>query len=227
MSIDRFTPTDWSTTHPTAKTLLFHPRQPLNASATGYIEFGEGLGLHLRYKCKVRSPWWRVPVTTIPDLFVSYMSGSNPRIVANPARAHHLNSIHGLRVRPELRALASRTLPLLALSSYSLLSAEIEGRSYGGGVLKLEPREADRWLVPNPETAMLANELHGTLLNLGSKLIRSGDLAGASEIANQIVGDLLHEVSLVPIDSNAVRSARSDLLRRRLTRGRQKTASAS
>jgi hypothetical protein len=33
-------------------------------------------------------------------------------------------------------------------SSLTLLSAEVEGRAYGGGVLKLETREAEKLLVP-------------------------------------------------------------------------------
>ena len=35
----------------------------------------------------------------------------------------------------------------------SQLSAEVYGRSYGGGILKLEPREAAKTLVPNAETS--------------------------------------------------------------------------
>ena len=39
-------------------------------------------------------------------------------------------------------------LALGSLSSISQLSAELAGRSYGGGVLKLEPSEFTAWLVP-------------------------------------------------------------------------------
>lgn len=42
-------------------------------------------------------------------------------------------------------------LPLACFNSATLLSAEICGRSYGGGVLKIEPGEASKLLVPSLE----------------------------------------------------------------------------
>lgn len=217
-AMNRFTKRDWSSAGVRAKTLLFYPRSPLSASAASFIAQGESLGIDTRYKCRVRKPWWRVPVTPVPDLFVSYMSGSTPRIVSNDARALHLNSIHGLRVDPELKELAQQALPLLSLSSCSLLSAEIEGRAYGGGVLKLEPREAARWLVPNPETVRAASLNSGRLIDTGNRLLRTGDLAGASEVADEIIASLATHGE-PPIDAIAVRVARSELLHRRLRRG--------
>ena len=79
------------------------------------------------------------------NVLVAYMSGAYPRAAVNRAGAYFTNSIHGLRLRDG----ASPTLLTLALhSSLSLLSLEIEGRSYGGGILKIEPRELDRVLLP-------------------------------------------------------------------------------
>jgi hypothetical protein len=37
------------------------------------------------------------------------------------------------------------------MNSLTALSAELEGRHYGGGVLELVPSEIERLLVPNPE----------------------------------------------------------------------------
>ncbi len=220
MAMERITAKGLDSAGVSARTRLFYPQEPLRPTALRYIEVGKRQGIPDRYKCRVRNPWWRVPITPVPDLFVSYMSGATPRMVANQAGALHLNSIHGLRALPDFRSLAMKALPLLSLSSYSLLSAEIEGRSYGGGVLKLEPREAAKWLVPSPDAAFLALELHETLLDVGAKLIKKGDLPGATEVADQILADLLQGVSARPIDSLAVRAARSGLLRRRITRGR-------
>src|SRR5438034_3856231 len=48
-------------------------------------------------------------------------------------------------------------------------SAEIEGRSYGGGVLELEPTEAERLLVPA--------ELNGAMpIEDADRLVRDGKL---------------------------------------------------
>ncbi len=218
-SMGNVTAKDIESADNSARSFLFYPQAPLDQAARSYIDHGVSLGIPERYKCRVRTPWWRVPLTSTPDLFVSYMSGATPRIVSNSARARHLNSIHGLRTPPETRSLAMKALPLLALNSYSLLSAELEGRSYGGGVLKLEPREASRWLVPGTDAASASIELYSSVFAMGIKLMKNGDLPGATEIADQIVEELLHETSAGRIDFDVIKAARSELLRRRLTRG--------
>jgi hypothetical protein len=45
-----------------------------------------------------------------------------------------------------------------------MLAAERTGRSYGGGVLKLEPSEADRLLVPAPTVVARGKNILSSLL---------------------------------------------------------------
>jgi hypothetical protein len=101
------------------------------------------------YKCRVRDPWYVVPDVKIPDFFLSYMSGRKVAFVRNAARCACTNSLHTVRLKdrnllPKL--LAAQGSPLFQLS------CEIEGHPLGGGMLKLEPREAGRVLVPSIET---------------------------------------------------------------------------
>ncbi|MCY3886096.1 MAG: N-6 DNA methylase [Chloroflexi bacterium] len=122
---------------------LLHPDGDQIDEALGnYIDHGEALGVPGAYKCQVRAPWWRPPLAAVPDLFFTYMSHRHPRLVANHAGVRHLNSMHGLRLRNDAPKSAQAALPILALNSVTMLGAEIFGRSYGGGVLKMEPREA-------------------------------------------------------------------------------------
>lgn len=134
-----------------AGTFLFRPgadRTTMSAAARDYLAAGEATKVHHAYKCKVRSPWWQVPLVAVPDLFLTYMNADTPRLTTNSARVRHLNSVHGVYLKQDYRRLGQELLPLASLNTVTLLGAELVGRAYGGGMLKLEPREADRLPVP-------------------------------------------------------------------------------
>lgn len=139
---------------------LFRPSDRPSDAALRYIERGEEQLVHTAYKCRVRSPWWRVPLPAIPDAFVTYMNAYGPSICANGAGVALLNSCHGLYFHGEIQQALRELLPIACLNSATMLGAEIEGRSYGGGMLKLEPREAAALPVPSPQlVARCASEL--------------------------------------------------------------------
>ncbi|GIF76197.1 N-6 DNA methylase [Asanoa siamensis] len=130
-----------------------------------YIKHGKDLGVDQAYKCRIRTPWWRPPAVSPPDLFFTYMSHRYPRMVTNSIGCTFLNSMHGIRLREEAPASARFALPLLAFNSVTMLGAEIFGRSYGGGILKMEPSEAAVLPVPNFKAmqqawAILADDRH-------------------------------------------------------------------
>lgn len=131
-------------------TWLFRPRGEPSAAGRRYVAAGEATGVDAAYKCRVRSPWWRTPEVPPADLLLTYMNADTARLCTNAAGVRHLNSVHGVYLREEHRLLGRELLPLAALNSVTLLGAEVTGRAYGGGVLKLEPREADRWPMPDP-----------------------------------------------------------------------------
>jgi adenine-specific DNA-methyltransferase len=130
--------------------LLWLPGERLSQAEKTYVRRGEELGYARRYKCRVRSPWYRVPGVTTPDAFLTYMSDVVPRLCLNRAQVVSSNTLHNIRL-PQIPASLRKAFVTAFYNSATLLSCERVGRSYGGGVLKLEPREADRIQVPSTD----------------------------------------------------------------------------
>ncbi|MDE2893060.1 MAG: N-6 DNA methylase [Chloroflexota bacterium] len=148
-----FTEEDWDRLRDEGRPVwLFRPDSEDQAPAVeAYKRVGERLEIPGRYKCRIRPEWWRPPTSTPPDFFFTYMSHRFPRLVANDARVTFLNSMHGLHLASGAPSFVRRALPLAMLNSLTVLGGELGGRSYGGGVLKLEPREAALLPVPSLE----------------------------------------------------------------------------
>lgn len=192
---------------------LFRPPDLPSAAATRYIEAGQAAGVHLAYKCRVRTPWYRVPLLAPADLLLTCMNADTPRLVGNRARAHHLNSVHGVYLGAGHSTLGRDLLPLAALNSATVLHAEMVGRAYGGGVLKIEPREADRWLVPAPElVADRAAQLRAVRRTVAG-LLGQGRLLDAVAAVDAALD--------LDVDLESVRAARNSLANRRAVRSRR------
>ena len=127
-------------------------RLPKNAELPSgiarYLATEQGRQARRAYKCRMRTPWYSVPDVKVPDFFLTYMSGRTPSLVRNSAAATCTNAIHAVRVHHEedvdliIRRWSSR---------FVRLSCELEGHPLGGGMLKLEPREAARIVLPSSE----------------------------------------------------------------------------
>lgn len=199
-----------------ARGYLFRPAAgDPSPEALRYISAGERTGIHTAYKCRVRRPWWRVPLVRAPDLFLTYMNHRYPRLVSNDAGVHHLNSLHGVKLRAGSEAAGRELLPLAHLNSLSLLSAEVVGRAYGGGMLKLEPREAVRWLAPSPELVGAASR---PLRKLRAELIDTPE-RDAEDVIRAVDEILLSDaLGLQGPGLSRIREARRQLTSRRTAR---------
>jgi len=132
-----------------------------------YLDTEEGRQARKTYKCSVRDPWYSVPDVQVPDLFLSYMSGVSPGLVRNGAKCTCTNSVHSVRIRDQ--SAAGRLIESWK-SPFVQLSCEIEGHPLGGGMLKLEPREATQILLPSES---LNTEVSSVVIQEALSLIRS------------------------------------------------------
>ena len=121
------------------------PEKNISRSIKNYIEQGEKAGVNTGYKCRIRQRWYDVPSIYSPDAFLFRQIYDAPLMVANEVGATSTDTIHRVRLKREL---SPQLLAAAFCNSLTFAWAEVCGRSYGGGVLELEPREAEELPIP-------------------------------------------------------------------------------
>jgi adenine-specific DNA methylase len=178
----------------------------LDTALAAYIEAGEQEGVHEGYKCSIRKKWWVVPSTWAPDAFLLRQIYDHPRIVANETGATSTDTVHRVRM---LNGTPPIKLAAASINSMTFAFSEVLGRSYGGGVLELEPREAESLPVPDPKKLAMSD------VKRIDKLMRQGELTAALDYADaKLLADFPGRLT------SDLRRAWIRLRDRRLTRGR-------
>lgn len=197
-------------------TWLFRPNGDPSRAAQEYIDAGHKAGVDDAYKCRVRKPWWRVPLVRPADLLLTYMNADTPRLTTNRAGAHHLNSVHGVYLKKGATRLGRDLLPLASLNSMTLLGAETVGRAYGGGLLKLEPREADSLPLPSHAVVTRASGKLALLRPQVSTLLRNSRLMDAARLVDEVL--LVGELGMKRTHLKRLREAHAEYTARRVAR---------
>lgn len=199
---------------------LLAPRCADDGAVAAYLAAGVEGAVPERTKVRRRRPWYRVTRTDPPDLVLTAMSGGAPRLAVNAAGAAVCNTLHAVRLRPGLPPGSAELLALAALTSLSELSAELEGHALGGGLLKLEPSEALRLVLPlrRPDAGGEVPTLDPRLLavaDAADRALRAGDAAEARHIADRAL--LTGGGGMTEADADALAAAAERL--RALRRG--------
>ncbi|MCP5536146.1 MAG: SAM-dependent DNA methyltransferase [Akkermansiaceae bacterium] len=118
--------------------------EKLPANVRKYLDIGLSQSLHTRFKCRTRKTWYKVPSVYSAPIAMLKRAHHFPRLVLNSAEAYTTDTayrIQPLNIKPA-------QLVFGFVNSLTSLTAEMEGRHYGGGVLELVPSEIERLLVP-------------------------------------------------------------------------------
>jgi adenine-specific DNA methylase len=187
--------------------------EKLKKNLAEYIAEGEANKFHEGYKCSIRKPWFHVPSLWNPDAFLFRQIHDFPRFVLNSAGATSTDTIHRVTAHGcDPKALVASTFTHLTAAS-----AEIEGRSYGGGVLELEPTEAEKLLVPDILTAAVP-------LDEADKMVRSGQLGLAALLEENDRRILVEELGFTLADCLRLKTIWAKLRDRRFSRGKRPRA---
>ncbi len=189
--------------------LLNPPDEPfyrLSDTLKAYISVGEEKGLNNGYKCRIRSRWYIVPTPWIPQAFMLRQIHHYPKIILNDAAATSTDTIHRVRMR---NGIPARTAAAAFLNSLTFAFSEITGRSYGGGVLELEPNEAEKLPLP----LIGADTLNIQQLD---SLLREGNINAALDITDRVL--LSEGLGLTSEETKMLRTIWQKLHDRRINR---------
>ncbi len=111
-----------------------------------FLRWAKKLGADKGYIARKRRAWWAVRLREPPPILATYMARRPPAFVQNLAAARYINIAHGLYPREPLTPVViARLATYLADAAGAAL-----GRTYAGGLMKFEPREMERMIVPAP-----------------------------------------------------------------------------
>jgi hypothetical protein len=116
-----------------------------------YLEEGKAQGISDGYICRNRKPWYKQELRHSPDLVVGYMGRSRKeatpfKFYLNRSKAIAANSYLMIYLKPEAKDKIKHggAGMMRLIDSLASITEDIfleKGRSYGGGLHKLEPKE--------------------------------------------------------------------------------------
>lgn len=162
--------------------LLLSPgRQKLHTVVRDYLDSYPSKLRAKNITFEKRSPWYAVGYVATASAFIGSMAHESPKIIWNAAKVSCANGLYKLYRRKEtewgqLLAVASLTTPFR-------LSAELRARVRGSGVLKLEPSDVAKLLIP-AKPLLLDTNASRKLMQQIDTLVRSGEYESATRLAD-------------------------------------------
>lgn len=127
---------------------LLSPRELLSTSVKKYLAEGRRFGIHERYLPSHRPVWFRPEVRKPAPILVSVFSRGRFRFVHNTAGVLNLTAYHGIYPH-DISPRHVRALVDYLNSPVAARSLVDHRRIYGGGLMKLEPRDVESLEIPD------------------------------------------------------------------------------
>ena len=148
-----------------------------------FIQKGARKKFNQRVHSKNRKPWYAVKADKIPNGFFPYRISKIPFLVINSSRLQSTNSVHRIYFN-NLTEIQIKWLQVSILSKFSQLSIEAVSKTYGRGMLKIEPGNLKQVLVLVKEDNCV-NVVYDEI----SEILKNGNKEEAMRIAtNFIIG---------------------------------------
>ncbi len=211
-----FSNADWllNTGNQTPSFLLNVPNVPFSELPDvlrKYISAGEEKEMHRGYKCRIRNHWYVVPSVWVPQAFMLRQVHTYPKIILNDAVTTCTDTIHRVKFRNDA---PPRQVAAAFMNSLTFAFSEVMGRSYGGGVLELEPNEAEKLPLP----LVGSDKLDLTMLDL---LERKGDIYAILDVTDKVL--LREYMGLSVEETRRLRAIWEKLRDRRINRKHSQT----
>ncbi|MDR9855634.1 class I SAM-dependent methyltransferase [Paenibacillus sp. VCA1] len=195
--------------------LVYFPDVPLEQLPPlqqEYIKWGEENGHSKGYKLGLRKNWYHIPSVWKPDAFFLRRNDIFPKFVLNKVGAVSTDTMHRIRFNNGVDA---NKVLLSYYNSITLAFTEIEGRSYGGGVLEVLPGEVEKIMLPDVQH--LDDKLTIELLEKIDYTIKNN--IAVDSLLDEI--DKLVLVEFLGIEESVVRQFRG-MWKKLMTRRRQR-----
>jgi hypothetical protein len=111
-----------------------------------FLKLAKNMGAAAGYIASHRKPWWKVSLRDAPSIVMTYMGRRAPRFAVNGCYARLLNIAHGLY--PKVKFSRAQLLNIVRWLNSN--GGERIGRTYAGGLVKVEPGDARRIRMPDP-----------------------------------------------------------------------------
>jgi hypothetical protein len=123
------------------------PDETLPSAVLDYLQQGMHAGLHERPLIATRRPWYRMEKRLPPPFLFAYLGRRNTRFLRNLAGVVPLSGFLCVYPRQNDEAFIARLWEALNHPKTIANLAKV-GKSYGGGAIKVEPRNLERLVIP-------------------------------------------------------------------------------